>query len=101
MSEKPFNVNKVAVSMFISDDYFRRPSEEQKERWRAKRLARENHIRVGLEAAPDALRPIIELHGKSEYDECEGCDGGPDHSGDWPCRTIQLIADTYDPAGIQ
>lgn len=40
------------------------------------------------------LGPIIKLH-KPERGECQGCDGGPDYSGDWPCRTIELIEEEY------
>ena len=45
--------------------------------------------------SPDALRKVIILHSPSEWGECQGCDGGPDYSGDWPCRTIELIQEEY------
>lgn len=48
-------------------------------------------ITARLALAPAALHPIIELHCPTEDEECQGCDGGPDYSGDWPCRTIELI----------
>ena len=45
--------------------------------------------------SPGALRKVIILHSPSEWGECQGCDGGPDYSGDWPCRTIELIQEEY------
>lgn len=41
------------------------------------------------------LDPILKLHSPDEYGECQGCDGGPDYAGDWPCRTIETIKEEY------
>lgn len=95
MSDKPFTVRKVGYSMFIPHDYFKEPTAEESAQWEARRLAKDNHIRVGIASAPESLRPIIELH-SNKHDECQGCDGAGDWNPEWPCRTIQLIADTYD-----
>lgn len=36
---------------------------------------------------------VLELHRPSDDGRwCEGCDGGPDDSGEWPCRTTLTIA---------
>ena len=49
-----------------------------------------------LALAHPALHPVIELHSPDEYEECQGCDGGPDYRGEWPCRTIELILEGLD-----
>lgn len=48
-------------------------------------------ITARLALAHPALHPVIELHHPDEHEECQGCDGGPDYRGEWPCRTIELI----------
>jgi len=63
---------------------------------RAARLAGEQAARLAeqhelLSQAPEVLHPVIRLHSPSDYGECQGCDGGPDYSGDWPCRTIEMV----------
>lgn len=36
---------------------------------------------------------VLELHRPSDDGRwCEGCDGGPDDSGEWPCRTTLTVA---------
>jgi hypothetical protein len=50
--------------------------------------------RLGLAAAatnPMAVA-VLELHRPSDDGRwCEGCDGGPDDSGEWPCRTTLTV----------
>jgi len=37
---------------------------------------------------------VLGLHSPDKWaGECEGCDGGPDYSGDWPCRTYKLVVE--------
>lgn len=58
------------------------------------------HIERGLANAPEALKPIIELH-HNKNDRCMGCDSG-DYAVDdpaWPCRTIEIIAELHDLDG--
>jgi hypothetical protein len=66
---------------------------------REQRRAEERRKRDGefqaLRLEHPTLDPIIMLHSPSEYGECTGCDGGPDYSGDWPCRTIETIQEEY------
>jgi hypothetical protein len=47
-----------------------------------------------LAKASPLARKILELHAPDKWaGECEGCDGGPDYSGDWPCRTYKLVVE--------
>lgn len=47
---------------------------------------------------PEALRPIIDLHYPDQSGGCLGCDVDDDSYLDrpvWPCRTIDLIRETW------
>ena len=70
-------------------------TQEQEERYQAEAEARDLHIRTGLSRAPRELDIIIVLH-RDDDGECHGCEA---EEVTWPCSTIELIADTYDPEG--
>ena len=52
-----------------------------------------------LDATDGLTREIVELHhpGGTAFHECQGCDFDRE-PGEWPCRTIDLIADRADVA---
>jgi len=68
--------------------------EAARKRWEAKQAARRATHDRNIGNASSLGRMVLELHSPSKYmDECDGCDGGPDYSGDWPCRTYRLIVE--------
>lgn len=78
---------------------------EQREReariaeWRAKKRAALPRLQAGLDAlaALDGIeRQILDLHARAGS-TCEGCDfsGWEGESPEWPCRTVDLIAERH------
>lgn len=52
-----------------------------------------------LRLACDPLgQAVLALHQPNEYQECEGCDyaGWEGDPPEWPCRTVELLAEHYD-----
>lgn len=95
---------KYGVTLRFTDEQLNGPpplSQEQQERYAAEDEAREQHLRTGLSRAPRELDLIIDLH-RDREGQCRGCDEGyhADEAPEWPCSTIELIADTYDPEGV-
>ena len=73
----------------------------EREEWRRRFDARQQAARLrkgewlaSLAAVTHpVLRAVIDLHGSQDREWCDGCDGGPDDSGEWPCRTIVTVLD--------
>lgn len=45
-----------------------------------------------LLAGDEVTAAIARLHSRHRSGECNGCDGGPDSTGAWPCRTVHVLA---------
>lgn len=71
---------------------------EEKERIETAKAKREKERKDLLDllaTATGVVKAIIELHSENKYEECEGCDLGSyaESGAQWPCRTIDLIAE--------
>lgn len=71
------------------------PTPDERAKWEAERAEAIPRIPgelVRLNALTGVEREVLDLHAPDEYGYCQGCDGGPDYTGDFPCRTVELIA---------
>lgn len=87
--------NTMPLAGELVDIYQAMPAEpyipERRAAEHAAHAAHQAELEQSLAAAHPALQPIIKLHSNNGHGDCNGCDGGPDYSGEWPCRTIELI----------